>query len=126
MTEEIHIKYPKCNVNINGNEYYDKKVFESAGKAVGSLFVLPSFLMSACCTCILSTTFIILGYNLHEKSQEYTTMNIIIYIIAICCLSLFISNLFNIYKLKKNLSMIPENPDRRPCISSSVNNSLIV
>ena len=44
MAEEISNKYPKCNITVNGNEYYDEKVMDSAGKAVGSVIAAPFIL----------------------------------------------------------------------------------
>jgi amino acid transporter len=127
MTEEENYNgYPKCNLTINGNEYYDNKLVESTGKAVGSIFAFPFVLMSAFCTFILSIIFIIVGYKSHKKSDKYTSWVVIAYIIGICCLSSFVSNLVQLYKIKHNLNMVPENPDRRPCISSSDYKTVIV
>lgn len=131
MAEEVYTKeantgyswenktgYPICNVTVNGKEYYDDKVLETVGQAVVSVFTLPTVLAMLCCSCILSTTFMIVARNSHKKSQTYTTWVVIAYIIALCCLSTFVLNLYSLYKIKKSLNMIPENPDRRPCVTS--------
>ena len=118
MAEEISNKYPKCNITINGNEYYDEKVMDSAGKAVGSVIAAPFILSFICCTCVLSSLFMFIGYNSYEKSHEYSGLIIFVYILAICCFSSMISSIYSLYKVKKNITLIPENQNRRPCISS--------
>jgi len=126
MSKENNNNYPTCNLTIKGEEYYDNKVPTIKGKAFGSNVVLPIVLMSACCTCMLSTIFIIIGYKSHKIFYNYTPLVIFAYIFAFCCLSSFIGNVVYLYKIKKNFNMTPKNPDRRPCISSSDDKLVIV
>ena len=126
MSNENNNKFPTCNLTIKGEEYYDNKVPTIKGKSFGSKVVLPMVLISLCCTCMLSTIFLTIGYRSQKILYKYTPWVIIAYILAFCCFSSFIGNIVHLYKIKKNFNVTPNNPNRRPCISSSDNNILIV
>ena len=106
--------YPKCNLTVNGEEYYT-----SIGDKLGSLFIgLPLILGSILCTCVLSIIFGGVGYNTYKTTKKYTFGVILLIILTICCFSSFISNIGNYYNTKKKITS-PDIKDDRPCFSQN-------
>jgi hypothetical protein len=92
-------------------------VLKNFGKTAGSFFATPLVLLSICFTCILSMVFIFIGHKFKKNTDKYSFSIICAYLVGFICLLSFIWNLYSLYRLKRNITDIPENKNRRPCIS---------
>ncbi len=108
--------YPKCNLEVNGQEYYEEGLDK-----LGSALSVPFLISATLCACICSLIFGFVGYNTYNTTKQYTAGVVILYIIAICCLSSFFSNLYQTYKARRRLLEPPKNPNNRPCWSAKYN-----
>ena len=108
--------YPACNLEVNGEEYYEEGL-----NKLGSAFSIPFLISAMLCACICSLIFGFVGYNTYNTTKQYTAGVVILYIIAICCVSSFFSNVYNFYVAKKRIEEPPKNANNRPCWSNKYN-----
>ncbi len=108
--------YPACNLEVNGEEYYEEGLTK-----LGSAFSIPFLMGAVLCACVCSLIFGFVGYNTYNTTKQYTAGVVILYIIALCCVSSFIGNSYSLYKAKKKIEEPPKNANNRPCWSNKYN-----
>jgi beta-lactamase regulating signal transducer with metallopeptidase domain len=137
--DQSGIIYNKCNLTVNGEEYYNKSL-EKVGTLVSIPFIISMILCSLLFILILSS----LGVSIYNNnSNVVTTINttrntdgttiststsdvapkskfsaglIIVIICCLCCYSSLITNIFNLVSANKKLKL-KSKEQQRPCYS---------
>jgi hypothetical protein len=109
--------YKICNADVNGNEYYVDG--EDALSVLGGIFSIPFIISSLLCSACFMSVFVAISVSIYNTSEQKMTGGMIFAVICcLLCLSLFVSNIFNYTKAKKNIDLIKTNTNSRPCYSN--------
>ncbi len=117
-----------CNIKKNGEEYFSQIYSNEKGKKAGYGFIILSLCSSIICLCLSMSATAGFGYKYYKDANNKITAGVaIIIIIGICSLSSVFSNIYNMYKSKKEAD-IPVSEDQndgiRPCFSTSQNKKI--
>ena len=114
--------YPECNMIINNEEYYEKKV--NIGKA--KLYI-PGLCISILCSCIFILFFQYNAYNIYVNNEGYNLSFVFLQIFSLIFFTLIMLCVYKYFKTERlaDKSKDDDNKNQRPCISQN-NGKLIV